>query len=113
MSDAKHIIPCLDIKNGRVVKGVNFVDIRDAGDPVEIAKRYNDQVSDELAFLDISATNAGRDTMVALVKGVAKVISIPLTVGRGIRELEDIGRILDTGASKVSITSAPVKPTKL
>src|SRR5690554_52473 len=109
MSDVKHIIPCLDIKNGRVVKGVNFVDIRDAGDPVEIAKRYNDQGADELAFLDISATNEGRDTMVDLVKEVAKVISIPLTVGGGIRELEDIGRILEAGASKVSIKSAAAK----
>src|SRR5690554_6397313 len=97
MSDVKHIIPCLDIKNGRVVKGVDLVDIRDAGDPVE------------LAFLDISATNEGRDTMVDLVKEVAKVISIPLTVGGGIRELEDIGRILEAGASKVSINSAAVK----
>lgn len=113
MSDAKHIIPCLDIKNGRVVKGVNFVDIRDAGDPVEIAKRYNDQGADELAFLDISATNEGRDTMVDLVKEVAKVISIPLTVGGGIRELEDIGRILEAGASKVSINSAAVKRPEL
>ena len=86
MADAKRIIPCLDIKNGRVVKGVNFVDIRDAGDPVEIAKRYNDQGADELAFLDISATNEGRDTLVDLVKEVANVISIPLTVGGGDRK---------------------------
>src|SRR5690554_972467 len=103
MADAKRIIPCLDIKNGRVVKGVNFVDIRDAGDPVEIAKRYNDQGADELAFLDISATNEGRDTLVGLVKEVAKVISIPLTVGGGIRTIEDIRKILTAGASKVSI----------
>ena len=77
MAEAKRIIPCLDIKNGRVVKGVNFVDIRDAGDPVEIAKRYNDQGADELAFLDISATNEGRDTLVDLVTEVAKVLTIP------------------------------------
>lgn len=108
MADAKRIIPCLDIKNGRVVKGVNFVDIRDAGDPVEIAKRYNDQGADELAFLDISATNEGRDTLVGLVKEVAKVISIPLTVGGGIRTIEDIRKILTAGASKVSINSAAV-----
>src|SRR5690554_4030479 len=113
MSDVKHIIPCLDIKNGRVVKGVNFVDIRDAGDPVEIAKRYNDQGADELAFLDISATNEGRDTMVDLAKEVAKVISIPLTVGGGIRELEDLGRILEAGASKVWSNSAAVKRPEL
>lgn len=108
MAETKRIIPCLDIKNGRVVKGVNFVDIRDAGDPVEIAQRYNDQGADELAFLDISATNEGRDTIVELVEKVAKVISIPLTVGGGIRSLDDIRRILAAGASKVSINSAAV-----
>lgn len=113
MADAKRIIPCLDIKNGRVVKGVNFVDIRDAGDPVEIAKRYNDQGADELAFLDISATNEGRDTLVDLVKEVAKVISIPLTVGGGIRTIEDIRKILTAGASKVSINSAAVTRPEL
>ncbi len=113
MADAKRIIPCLDIKNGRVVKGVNFVDIRDAGDPVEIAKRYNDQGADELAFLDISATNEGRDTLVGLVKEVAKVISIPLTVGGGIRTIEDIRKILTAGASKVSINSAAVTRPEL
>lgn len=113
MVDAKRIIPCLDIKNGRVVKGVNFVDIRDAGDPVEIAKRYNDQGADELAFLDISATNEGRDTLVDLVKEVAKVISIPLTVGGGIRTIEDIRKILTAGASKVSINSAAVTRPEL
>ena len=113
MADAKRIIPCLDIKNGRVVKGVNFVDIRDAGDPVEIAKRYNDQGADELAFLDISATNEGRDTLVGLVKEVAKVISIPLTVVGGIRTIEDIRKILTAGASKVSINSAAVTRPEL
>lgn len=113
MADAKRIIPCLDIKNGRVVKGVNFVDIRDAGDPVEIAKRYNDQGADELAFLDISATNEGRETLVDLVKEVAKVISIPLTVGGGIRTIEDIRKILTAGASKVSINSAAVTRPEL
>lgn len=113
MADAKRIIPCLDIKNGRVVKGVNFVDIRDAGDPVEIAKGYSDQGADELAFLDISATNEGRDTLVGLVKEVAKVISIPLTVGGGIRTIEDIRKILTAGASKVSINSAAVTRPEL
>lgn len=113
MANAKKIIPCLDIKNGRVVKGVNFVDIKDAGDPVEIAKRYNEQGADELAFLDISATNEGRDTLVDLVKAVAEVISIPLTVGGGVRSLEDIHRILAAGASKVSINSAAVTRPEL
>ena len=113
MADTKRIIPCLDIKNGRVVKGVNFVDIRDAGDPVEIAQRYSEQGADELAFLDISATNEGRDTIVDLVEQVAKVIDIPLTVGGGIRSLDDIRRILAAGASKVSINSAAVTHPEL
>lgn len=113
MAETKRIIPCLDIKNGRVVKGVNFVDIRDAGDPVEIAQRYNDQGADELAFLDISATNEGRDTLVDLVSEVAKVIRIPLTVGGGVRSLDDIRKILNAGASKVSINSAAVSRPEL
>lgn len=113
MAEAKRIIPCLDIKNGRVVKGVNFVDIRDAGDPVEIAKRYNDQGADELAFLDISATNEGRDTLVDLVTEVAKVLTIPLTVGGGVRTIDDIRKILNAGASKVSINSAAVTNPEL
>lgn len=113
MATAKHIIPCLDIKNGRVVKGINFVDIRDAGDPVEIAKRYSDQGADELAFLDISATNEGRDTLTDLVEKVVAVIDIPLTVGGGIRTIDDIKCVLGAGASKVSINSAAVKTPEL
>lgn len=108
MSNTKRIIPCLDIENGRVVKGVNFVDIRDAGDPVEIARSYSEQGADELTFLDISATNEGRDTTVELVKKVADAISIPLTVGGGVRTVADVQRLLEAGASKVSIGSAAV-----
>lgn len=108
MSTTKRIIPCLDIENGRVVKGVNFVDIRDAGDPVEIARRYSEQGADELTFLDISATNEGRATTVELVREVAAAISIPLTVGGGVRTLADVQRLLEAGASKVSIGSAAV-----
>jgi cyclase len=108
MTQAKRIIPCLDIENGRVVKGVNFVEIRDAGDPVEIARRYSEQGADELTFLDISATNEGRDTTVGLVRQVAAVIDIPLTVGGGVRSVADVQRLLEAGASKVSIGSAAV-----
>lgn len=108
MSKAKRIIPCLDIENGRVVKGVKFVEIRDAGDPVEIARRYNEQGADALTFLDISATNEGRATTLDLVRKVVSVIDIPLTVGGGVRELADVQRLLDAGASKVSIGSAAV-----
>ncbi len=106
---AKRIIPCLDVDNGRVVKGVNFVGLRDAGDPVEVAKRYNEEGADELTFLDITATHEGRKTIVETVKEVAKEVFIPLTVGGGIRTLEDIYALLDVGCDKVSINSAAIK----
>jgi imidazole glycerol-phosphate synthase subunit HisF len=108
MALAKRIIPCLDVDQGRVVKGVNFVGIRDAGDPVEIAKRYNDQGADEITFLDITASHEGRDTTVHMVEAIAEQVFIPLTVGGGIRELADIRRMLNAGADKVSINSAAV-----
>ena len=106
---AKRIIPCLDVDNGRVVKGVNFVGLRDAGDPVEIAKRYNQEGADEITFLDITATHEQRKTIVDIVKEVAKEVFIPLTVGGGIRELDDIYKLLDAGCDKVSINSAAIK----
>ena len=105
---AKRIIPCLDVDNGRVVKGVKFVEIKDAGDPVEIARRYDEEGADELTFLDITASAHDRDTMVQVVEEVAGEIFIPLTVGGGIRTLEDIRRMLNAGADKVSINSAAV-----
>lgn len=105
---AKRIIPCLDVDQGRVVKGVNFVGIRDAGDPVEIAKRYNDQGADELTFLDITASHEDRGTTVNMVEAIAENIFIPLTVGGGIREIVDVRRMLNAGADKVSINSAAV-----
>lgn len=105
---AKRIIPCLDVDNGRVVKGVKFLDIRDAGDPVEIAKRYNEQGADEITFLDISASHEGRDTMVQTVEKIASEIFIPLTVGGGIRKVEDIRRMLNAGADKVGINTAAI-----
>ncbi|MBT3505341.1 MAG: imidazole glycerol phosphate synthase subunit HisF [Piscirickettsiaceae bacterium] len=108
MGLAKRIIPCLDVDNGRVVKGVQFVDIRDAGDPVEIAKRYDEQGADELTFLDITATHDNRDTIVHVVEAVASQVFIPLTVGGGIRKLEDIRRMLNAGADKVGINSAAI-----
>ena len=108
MGLAKRIIPCLDVDNGRVVKGVQFVDIRDAGDPVEIAKRYDQQGADELTFLDITATHDNRDTIVHVVEAVASQVFIPLTVGGGIRKLEDIRRMLNAGADKVGINSAAI-----
>ena len=106
---AKRIIPCLDVNNGRVVKGVNFVGLRDAGDPVEIAKRYNIEGADEITFLDIGATHEGRDTIVDVVKEVAKEVFIPLTVGGGIRELNDIYKLLNVGCDKVSMNSSAIK----
>ena len=106
---AKRIIPCLDVDNGRVVKGVNFVGLRDAGDPVEVAKRYNEEGADEITFLDITATHEKRKTIVDIVKEVAKEVFIPLTVGGGIRELDDIYKLLDAGCDKVSINSAAIK----
>lgn len=108
MSLAKRIIPCLDVDNGRVVKGVKFVDIRDAGDPVEIARRYDREGADEITFLDITATHDNRDTIVHVVEQVASEVFIPLTVGGGIRTLEDIRRMLNAGADKVGINSAAV-----
>ena len=105
---AKRIIPCLDVDNGRVVKGVNFVGLRDAGDPVEVAKRYNEEGADELTFLDIGASHEGRDTIVDVVKKVASEIFIPLTVGGGIRNLDDIYKLLNVGCDKVSINSSAV-----
>lgn len=108
MGLAKRIIPCLDVDKGRVVKGVNFVDIRDAGDPVEIAKRYNDQGADELTFLDITASHEGRDTTVHTVEQIAAQVFIPLTVGGGIRTVDDIRRMLNAGADKVGINTAAI-----
>ena len=108
MGLAKRIIPCLDVENGRVVKGVQFVDIRDAGDPVEVARRYNDQGADEITFLDITATHEGRDTTVHMVERMASEVFIPLTVGGGIRKVEDIRIMLNAGADKVSINTAAV-----
>jgi len=108
MGLAKRIIPCLDVDNGRVVKGVKFVDIRDAGDPVEIARRYDREGADEITFLDITATHDNRDTIVHVVEQVASEVFIPLTVGGGIRTLDDIRRMLNAGADKVGINSAAV-----
>ncbi len=108
---AKRIIPCLDVKEGRVVKGVQFLDLQDAGDPVELAKYYDAEGADELVFLDISASHEGRETMVHVVEEVASVLTIPFTVGGGIRTLEDIQRLLRAGADKVSLnTSAVLDP---
>ena len=108
MALAKRIIPCLDVDNGRVVKGVRFVEIRDAGDPVEIAKRYDEQGADEITFLDITASSDERETMVHVVEQVAGQVFIPLTVGGGIRKVEDIRRMLNAGADKVAINTAAV-----
>lgn len=108
MGLAKRIIPCLDVDNGRVVKGVNFVGIRDAGDPVEVAKRYNEQGADEITFLDITATHEDRETTVHIVEQIAEQVFIPLTVGGGIRTLEDIRTMLNAGADKVGINSAAI-----
>lgn len=105
---AKRIIPCLDVDKGRVVKGVNFVDIRDAGDPVEVARRYNEQGADEITFLDITASHEGRETTIHTVENIASEVFIPLTVGGGIRELKDIRNMLNAGADKVGINSAAV-----
>ena len=108
MALARRIIPCLDIDAGRVVKGVRFVDIRDAGDPVEAARRYDEQGADELCFLDITASSDERDTMVGVVEAVAAQVFIPLTVGGGVRAIDDIRRLLNAGADKVSINTAAV-----
>lgn len=109
MGLAKRIIPCLDVDKGRVVKGVRFVDIRDAGDPVEIARRYNEQGADEITFLDITASHEGRDTTLRTVERMASEVFIPLTVGGGVRELADIRNLLNAGADKVSINSAAIQ----
>ncbi|KPL28595.1 MAG: imidazole glycerol phosphate synthase subunit HisF [Acidithiobacillales bacterium SM1_46] len=108
MGLAKRIIPCLDVDNGRVVKGVKFVEIRDAGDPVEIARRYDEQGADEITFLDITASSDNRDTMVHVVEAMAEQVFIPLTVGGGIRKVEDVRRMLNAGADKVAINTAAV-----
>ena len=108
MALAKRIIPCLDVDCGRVVKGVNFVGIRDAGDPVEIARRYNEQGADEIIFLDITASHEGRDTTVHTVEKIAREVFIPLTVGGGIRSVDDIRTMLNAGADKVSINTAAI-----
>ena len=105
---AKRIIPCLDVTGGRVVKGVNFVELRDAGDPVEIAARYNEQGADELTFLDITATSDGRDLILPIIEAVASQVFIPLTVGGGVRTVDDVRRLLNAGADKVSFNSAAV-----
>ena len=105
---AKRIIPCLDVNNGRVVKGINFVGLKDAGDPIEVAKRYNDEGADELCFLDITASSDGRDTIVHVVEEVAKQLFIPLTVGGGIRKIDDISKLLNVGCDKVSLNSSAV-----
>ncbi len=110
---AKRIIPCLDIKDGRVVKGVNFINLRDAGDPVEQARLYNEQGADELVFLDISATHEGRKTTLDLVSRVAETVFMPLTVGGGIREVDDMRNLLLAGADKVSVNSAAVTRPEL
>ena len=110
---AKRIIPCLDVKDGRVVKGVNFIGLKDAGDPVEVARRYNQEGADELTFLDITASSDNRDTIVDDVKQVAQEIFIPLTVGGGIRTLNDIYKLLNVGCDKVSVNSAAIKRPEL
>ena len=109
MSLAKRIIPCLDVDRGRVVKGVNFVGLRDAGDPVEVARRYDEQGADELCFLDITASSDERDTILHVVEEVAAQVFIPLTVGGGVRRIEDVRNLLNAGADKVSINTAAVQ----
>ena len=111
MGLAKRIIPCLDVTNGRVVKGINFVELRDAGDPVEIARRYDEQGADELTFLDITASSDNRDLILHIIEEVASQVFIPLTVGGGVRQVEDVRRLLNAGADKVGInTSAVLNP---
>ncbi len=113
MGLAKRIIPCLDVTAGRVVKGVNFVELRDAGDPVEIARRYDEQGADELTFLDITASSDQRDIILHVVEQVAEEVFIPLTVGGGIRSVEDVRRLLNAGADKVSVNTAAVQNPEL
>ncbi len=109
----KRIIPCLDVTAGRVVKGVNFVELRDAGDPVEIARRYNDQGADEITFLDITASSDKRDIILHIIEAVSSQVFIPLTVGGGVRTVEDVRRLLNAGADKVSINTSAVKNPQL
>ena len=113
MALAKRIIPCLDVDNGRVVKGVNFVELRDAGDPVEIARRYDEQGADEITFLDITASSDDRDIILHVVEQVAEQVFIPLTVGGGVRVVEDVRRLLNAGADKVSMNTAAVNNPQL
>src|SRR5437879_9000050 len=113
MGLAKRVIPCLDIAEGRVVKGVNFVNLRDAGDPVEVARRYDEQGADELVFLDISASHEGRQIMLEVVRRVSEEIFMPFTVGGGIRTLEDATQLIQAGAEQVSINSAAVRTPEL
>lgn len=110
---SKRIIPCLDIKDGRTVKGVNFVDLQDAGDPIELAKKYSDIGADELVFLDITATHEKRKTLVELVERIAREVSIPFTVGGGVKSVEDAGALLHAGADKIAVNSAAVKRPEL
>tara|TARA_B100001079_G_C16378759_1_gene500995 strand:- start:687 stop:1460 length:774 start_codon:yes stop_codon:yes gene_type:complete len=113
MSLAKRIIPCLDVRDGRVVKGVQFVDIKDAGDPVEVAKSYDEQGADEITFLDITASHEGRDTTIHMVESIAEQVFIPLTVGGGIRRSEDVRAMLNAGADKVAVNSAAIHNPEL
>ena len=113
MALARRIIPCLDVDDGRVVKGVNFVGIRDAGDPVEIARRYNEQGADEITFLDITASHEGRDTTIKTLERIAREVFIPLTVGGGVRSVADIRTLLNAGADKVSINTAAINDPEL
>ena len=113
MTLAKRIIPCLDVTAGRVVKGINFLELRDAGDPVEIARRYDDQGADELTFLDITATSDGRDLILPIIEAVASQVFIPLTVGGGVRSVDDVRRLLNAGADKISVNSAAVANPQL
>lgn len=113
MGLAKRIIPCLDVTNGRVVKGVNFVELRDAGDPVEISKRYDEQGADELTFLDITASSDDRDLILHIIEDVASQVFIPLTVGGGVRQIDDVRRLLNAGADKVSINTSAVQNPQL
>lgn len=113
MGLAKRIIPCLDVTNGRVVKGVKFVGLRDAGDPIEIARRYDDQGADELTFLDITASSDNRDLILHIIEEVAAQVFIPLTVGGGVRKVEDVRRLLNAGADKVSINTSAVQNPQL
>lgn len=113
MGLAKRIIPCLDVTNGRVVKGINFVALRDAGDPVEISRRYDEQGADELTFLDITASSDNRDLILRIIEEVAAQVFIPLTVGGGVRQVEDVRRLLNAGADKVSINTSAVQNPQL